>query len=203
MIHTVYIDNPAVLVQDLRVLGAELPSILSDCMRNALILTGCIDDIWTRTPKSSRDRYAGRYKSAWDLIDQRTGNLRKGVRKSQVQGLTPEQQWRVNQYGNENLANSLIPGGNTRSDAPFTVEIMGAHVRVSIGSSVVYAARIHETEKPGEGEMYDWTDPTSPGWSAEGTGNKYIERPLRDLHRRILEEFEYQFDAELEKRGLF
>ena len=103
------------------------------------------------------------------LLSEDFADLAKEVR------VTAEQADRLDSYGQTRLANSLLPDG-----AHTSIDVLGFRktsegVEMTIASDVPYAGRMHETDRPAEGDY--WTPGNGGyGWSTQGTGNKYIEK---------------------------
>ena len=201
-------------------------------MLRALSGTGYYDEVWQRTPKSSRERYASRWRavaahldigkvgtdndpstweaslpSNWEKWAMKSPTTRKlgpvtfrDIEGTRARDKRQDAIARVQEYGQERLANSILPYGAEGEDRNLQVRNRQGTIELVLSSSVPYAARMHEAEKPREGEY--WTPGKKTGWSAARTGNKYLEKPYRDLEDRIIEELGYQLDRELKARGL-
>lgn len=204
--YRVEIESLSAFAEAVNQLAEDWEDIMADCMIAALLRTGYLDEVWRRTPKSSRDRYASARDSS--ILQSYTDDkglhtkLREGWKdKLAAKGISDAAMTRIMEYGMDRLASSLIPDGNVdKTSDIFTIRSTGRAVELSISSSVEYAAAIHEAEKPVEGDY--WEPGKKEGWSARGTGNKYLERPYEELQDRILAEFVNRFDDELRRRGL-
>lgn len=214
--YRVEISDPFLLSHRLRELGNDWQTVSENAMRDAMLVTGFLQAVWDRAPKSDRARYASRYRGvALDVLQKgREGDpsswtvkLRTGWDRAVMSGAETTRErdrresaiQRLNEYGMVRLANSLIPGGNPKHN-PLKVRHTFGAVSLVLASSISYAARMHETLKPAEGDY--WTPGKDHGWSASGTGNRYIEKPLEDYQDKIVQEFAYQIDRELSRRGL-
>ncbi|MBO4797462.1 MAG: hypothetical protein J5494_01635 [Candidatus Methanomethylophilaceae archaeon] len=147
-------------------LQKDFPDMVRDSLEDAFIHSGVMEDIWRRTPKSERAKYGERI----------------GVSKRDGTGLVPhwrdkvtkEQSDKLDAYGMTRLANSLLPSGVGTGLDQLGYQRTQIGWEFSITSSVPYAARMHETEKPAEGDY--WTPGNGGyGWSTQGTGRKFIE----------------------------
>jgi len=170
---TVTVDDRG-LAACLRLLSEDFADLAEDALTAAFVNGGVMEEIWKRTPKSQRAKYAERIGLKYNP---RNGQLARGWRDQ----VTPEQAEKMDSYGQTRLANSLLPDG-----AHTGIDILGFRktsdgVEMTISSDVPYAGRMHETDRPAEGEY--WTPGNGGfGWSTPGTGNKYIER-IVDVQR--------------------
>ena len=214
-VHRVIVDDLGTLSRALADLADDFDDIMEKAMRSALLLTGYFDEVWQRTPKSDRARYASNYRGV-DLIVKQRGRtndpstwqatLPSSWDRGVMSGAdTPRERdrrsaaiQRLNEYGMERLANSILPFG--RHDRSLQVRRRSGAVELVLSSSVPYAARMHVAAKPREGEY--WTPGKRTGWSAARTGNRYLELPYQQLQHKILDEFGRQVDVELHRRGL-
>ena len=214
--YRVRISDPFLLSHRLRRLGTDWQTVSENALRGAMLVTGYLDAVWQRTPKSDRARYASRYKGVGLKVKQRgregdpsswSVELQNGWDRRVMSGAETTRErdrreaaiQRLNEYGMERLANSLIPGGNPDHNT-LRVRHSSRTVSLVLASSIGYAARMHEALKPAEGDY--WTPGKDRGWSASGTGNRFVEKPLEDYQDRIVEEFASQIDSELARRGL-
>jgi hypothetical protein len=162
---TVTVDDEGLKVC-IDVLSEDFKDLAEGALTAAFINGGVMEDVWRRTPKSQRAKYAERIGES----NAKGTGLKRGWRDR----VTPEQADRLDSYGQTRLANSLLPdGAHTRIDVlGFRKTADG--VEMTIASDVPYAGRMHETDKPPEGDY--WTPGNGGhGWSTQGTGNKYIE----------------------------
>lgn len=187
-------------------LAEDWDDIMVECMIAALYNSGWLDAVWQRTPKSERARYISHHDASLLKVGTASDGSTKTTLKSDWKnrllklGLTQAEVDRLDEYGLKNLAKSLIPDGNLKGDGIYDIRRSRGSVELSIGSSVSYAARVHEAERPEEGDY--WTPGQDHGWSARDTGNKYLERPYEEYQDRILTEFGRLLDDELKSRGL-
>lgn len=155
-----------------KALGEGFARLAKEAVFEAYVLGGVQHDIWRAIPKSQQAKYAERLgnKEGKRLMKPDGTGLRRGWR----QMVTEEQADWLDSYGQTRLANSLLPrGGETGlDDLGFRETSEGVEFRIQ--SSVPYAGRMHETDKPAKGEY--WTPGNGGfGWSTPGTGAKYIE----------------------------
>ena len=204
------------LANALRRLQDEWKEIAVEALADAFLLSGFLEAVWVRTPKSSREKYASRYSSVVLKVDRRDSSdpadwstaLRSGwadrllreARENGTRALDKREAAvaRLNEYGMERLANSLLPNGINKSSLQVAERDGG--IALILSSSVPYAARMHETDTPAEGDY--WIVGRKTGWSARNTGNRYIERPYEEYQDRIVEEFGKQIDRRLRGMGL-
>lgn len=152
----------------LTLLSEDFADLAEDALTAAFLNGGVLEDIWRRTPKSQRAKYAERIGLKFNP---KNGQLARGWRDK----VTPAQAERMDSYGQTRLANSLLPDG-----AHTDIDILGFRrtsdgVEMTIASDVPYAGRMHETDRPAEGDY--WVPGNGGfGWSTPGTGNRYIER---------------------------
>ena len=168
---TVTVDD-AGMEAVVKLFGQDFSKMAKEALYEAYILGGVQADIWAQTPKSQQAKYA-----------ERLGN-KKGAKLMQKSGKGLVSKWRdkvteeeadwLDSYGMTRLANSLfVQGENTSLDDLGFRQIPGG-VEFRIQSSVPYAGRMHETDRPAKGEY--WTPGNGGfGWSTPGTGAKYIE----------------------------
>lgn len=220
---TVRIDDPEKVIDGLRALQRDWKSVSEQAFREAFVTSGVLGAIWDRTPKSDRARYASRYRgvdlrikeagaendpATWDVrldSDWRRKAVRYHQKKKTKDGRsyntapTMRGMDRISEYGNNNLAYSLMPQGPSKES--LRVESRGnGRLAIAICTSVEYAARMHEAVKPAEGEY--WTPGKDRGWSVSKSGNKFIEGPVEQYGGRIAEDFAYSVDRILKQRGL-
>lgn len=169
MSDTIYLGGLDGLADTLDRIQRDFPDMVRASLEDAFLNTGILEDIWRRTPKSERAKYGERYG-----VSKRDGSgLKKGWRSM----VTPEEAEQLDSYGLTRLANSLLPSGvGTGLDQlGFRRNELGWSF--SITSSTPYAAKMHETDKPAEGDY--WIPGNGGhGWSTAGTGNKYIEKNI-------------------------
>lgn len=217
----VQIEDLNELVKGLAQLQTDWPDIAEKAMKDAMVSTKYLQEAWRRIPKSNRARYASRYAgvdlnirkrgdpndpSSWEVSlpsDWRKRAVQYHVRnttksgRERFTGPSIGSMDRIDRYGLGRLSNSILP----RQDATaFHVSKTANSVTLSLSSSVEYAARIHEAEKPVEGDY--WTPGKTHGWTAYGTGNKFLERPFVELQDKIARQFSANIDRELQRRGL-
>lgn len=162
---TVTVDDKG-MAACLRLLSEDFADLAEDALTAAFVNGGVMEEVWRRTPKSQRAKYAERIGES----NAKGTGLKRGWRDR----VTAEQADRLDSYGQTRLANSLLPdGAHTR------IDVLGFRktsdgVEMTIASDVPYAGRMHETDRPAEGDY--WTPGNGGhGWSTPGTGNKYIE----------------------------
>lgn len=214
--YRVEISDPLLLSHRLRRLGTDWQTVSENALRGAMLVTGFLQAVWDRAPKSDRARYASRYRNVGLIVKERgaagdpsswTVELQNGWDKRVMSWAETTRErdrresaiQRLNEYGMERLANSLVPDGNPKHNT-LKVRHSSRTVSLVLSSSISYAARMHEALKPAEGDY--WTPGKDHGWSATGTGNRFVEKPLEDFQDRIVEEFANQIDSELARRGL-
>ena len=105
-------------------------------------------------------------------------------------------------YGNSNLMRSLFPSGQSNNPNDLTVHTDGTGISFSLGSSVEYAVKVHETAIPKEGHYWDQVTIGGRGWSTPRTGAKYLEKPYTDNEQVILSDFLKNVDKALKRRGV-
>lgn len=209
-VHRVNVTSLSDLADAIGRLADDWQDIARECMVYALVQSGYLEAVYRRTPRSSRERYvSARDASALRISERGDANdpsswvasLRSGWEDRLARkGVSRDDIDRLSEYGMGNLANSLVPNGNVRDSTIFDVRTSDTSVELSISSNVDYAARMHETDRPAEGEY--WTPGRDRGWSASDTGNRFLERPYEELQDRILERFAEALDRELRERGL-
>ena len=174
-------------------LARDWPNLRRDALEGAILHSGLLEGIWMRTPKSLMQRYAERV-STGPVGDD--GQLPRGWRRK----LSPKALARVEKYGQERLARSLMPNGNrpgmmgTGLDIHTTSD--GAVWRIR--SSLVYAARMHEAKKPSEGHY--WSPGVNRGWTTPETGNKFLSKPAEQYAGAIARELAKNLSAAIEGR---
>ena len=215
------IDDLGQVVKGLPQLQSDWPEVAERAMKDALVGTKYLQEAWRRIPKSNKARYASRYAgvdlrirkkgdpndpSSWSVSlpsDWRKRAVQYHVRKTTKSGResftgpTMKGLDSIEQYGLGRLSNSILP---RLDDSVFEVQRTSHMVRLTLSSSVPYAARMHEAEKPREGDY--WTPGKTHGWTAYGTGNKYLEVPFIQLQDKIVSRFSKNIDRELRRRGL-
>jgi hypothetical protein len=168
---TVTVDD-AGMEAVIRVFGVDFVRLAKEALYEAYILGGVQQDIWRATPMSQRAKYAERLgnKKGTRLMNKDGTGLVRGWRGK----VTEEEADWLDSVGMGRLRNSLfIQGENTSLDDLGFRQIPGG-VEFRLQSSVPYAGRMHETDKPAKGEY--WTPGNGGfGWSTPGTGAKYIE----------------------------
>lgn len=211
----VYVNDLGELASALSRLADEWDSVMERAMREALLRTGYFGEVWRRTPKSDRGRYASQYRnvtlritskgsqddpSTWkaSLRSNWESMMMRGVEGTTAIDRRQRSIDRINEYGMKRLANSILPKG--ASDESLQVRRRAGAIELVLSSSVPYAARMHEAVKPAEGEY--WTPGKRTGWSAARTGNRYLDKPYEDLQDKILRQLGLRIDAELRRRGL-
>ena len=151
----------------LRLLSSDFADLAEDALTAAFVNGGVEMEVWRRTPKSDRAKYAERIGES----NRKGTGLKPGWRDR----VTAEQADRLDSYGQTRLANSLLPDGAHTSIDVLGFRTTSEGVEMTISSDVPYAGRMHETDVPAEGDY--WTPGNGGfGWSTQGTGNRYIER---------------------------
>lgn len=219
--YRVEISDPFLLAHRLDKLQADWPEIAEQAMKDALVSSKYLQEAWRRTPKSNMARYASRYAgveldikktgdpndpSSWEASlpsDWRKMAVQYHVRKTtksgreRFTGPSMGGMDSIERYGLGRLSNSILPKQDASS---FHVTKTAHSVTLTLSSSLEYAARVHEAEKPSEGDY--WTPGKDHGWSAYGTGNKFLEKPYIELQDKIARRFASNVDKELQRRGL-
>lgn len=163
---TVTVDDKG-LAACLDLLSQDFADLAEYALAAAFVNGGVMEEMWHRIPKSERAKYAER------LGESTKGG--KGLKSGWRDRVTAEQADRLDSYGMARLSDSLLPGG-----AHTRIDVLGFRktsegVEMTIASDVPYAGRMHETDRPAEGDY--WTPGNGGyGWSTQGTGNKYIEK---------------------------
>lgn len=193
--------------------------IAETAMKRALVNTKYLQEAWRRTPKSNRPRYASRYAGVGLKVKQRGDandpsgwkygvssrwrqqaadySVRQAEAGRKVRAPTARGMDRVDEYGRERLARSILP----RVDASaLIVRRTQTELRLTLASSLDYAPRVYLAEKPAEGDY--WTPGKDSGWSAYGTGNRFLEVPYEQLQDKILQRFAKEIDRQLKEIGL-
>lgn len=173
-------------------LARDWPNLRRDALEGAILHSGLLEGIWMRTPKSLMQRYASQMGAGHIGAN---GQLPRGWRKK----MDAKTLARLDQYGQERLARSLMPNGNrpgmmgTGLDIRTTAD--GAVWRIR--SSIKYAAKVHDTKYPTEGQY--WA-PGGKGWTTPGTGNKFLSRPAEQYAGAIARELAKNLSAAIEGR---
>lgn len=95
------------------------------------------------------------------------------------------------------LKNTVIAGG-VRTASTGVVEF-----GIRANANIPYARRIHDTRKPAEGEYWQPGQyGFGHGWTTKGTGNKYIERPVKNNAKWIPNHLVKEIDKILKEAGL-
>ena len=219
--YRVEISDPFLLAHRLEALADDWPDIAEKAMKDALTGSKYLQEAWRRTPKSNMHRYASMYAgvdlnidkegdvndpSTWETrlpsnwrqkaVEWHVNNKTKSGRE-RFTGPSMRGMDRIERYGRERLARSILP---RQDGSDFHVVKGTKYVMLVLSSSVEYAAKVHEAEKPAEGNY--WTPGKTSGWSAYGTGSKYLERPYVQLQDKIVKLFGKNIDRELQRRGL-
>ena len=219
--YRVEISDPFLLAHRLEALADDWPDIAEKVMKDALVSTKYLQEVWRRTPKSNMHRYASMYAgvqldvrkegdpdnpATWDTrlpsnwrqkaVEWHVNNKTKSGRE-RFTGPSMRSMDRIERYGRERLARSILPH---QDGSDFHVVKGTKYVMLVLSSSVEYAARVHEAKKPVEGNY--WTPGKTSGWSAYGTGNKYLEQPYVQMQDKIARRFGQNVDRELQRRGL-
>lgn len=216
----VRIDDMGKLSEMMQQLGRDWPDIMEDAFGTATTTdTKYLAQVWRRAPKSDKSRYAATYRNVKMSIEQRGEDNRPGTWKVNTNGWQEQMMEGVNgkeaiskrqrsiarieEYGQLRLANSLLPFSKDKRDGDvrdFKVHRTAKNIMMTLSSSVPYALRMHEAEKPAEGQY--WTPGKRYGWSAGATGNKFLEKPYIELKDSIARAVVDNINTELSKRGL-
>lgn len=169
------------LSEGLNRLSGQWTRIRREALEDAILNGPLLQEIWMRTPKSSMQRYASELGGINLSVK---GDLPRGWRKR----LSAEDLHKVDRYGQERLAHSLMPGGTMPSQTYRGLDITDHADGPSffIRSDLDYAEKMHEAQFPREGQY--WT-PNSDrgGWTTKGTGNRFLERPAENCADELAE----------------
>lgn len=204
----VYVSDLHALAEKWRRFGDQWEDLAKDAVIGALMDGGFVREVSIRVPKSEYARYAANLRG-WK-IDKDGNPIRTRVELTKS-GKLPSN-WRkkfgVNaadadrvqdKYGHGTLQKSLLPNGE-KSD-PFEVKV-GSKGSISfrLSSSLVYANRMHETDKPAEGEY--WAPGLDRGWSTPRTGNGYLWKSWEKTYERVEKQMVRNIDKILRDMGL-
>ena len=202
------------LADELDRLGREWDDIAVDALKGAIVNGGYLAELGVRIPKSEQARYAA---DLWGT--DRNGNARRvelDVKRAgnpdgtgweyrlprnwaKRFGVNPADASRVReQYGHGRLLKSIIPDGN--KEGAIQVRSIGGGIELVLGSSLDYAARMHQATRPREGEY--WRPGASRGWSTPRTGNRYFEVAYERAHERMMQHMVRNINMILSQRGL-
>lgn len=161
-------------------LTKKWPAIRREAMEDAILNGSLLEEIWMRTPKSMMQRYASELGGIPLTLK---GDLPRGWRRKVGSDVLKH----VEQYGQERLARSLMPGGTMPSQTYRGLDITDHSDGVSfyIRSDLDYAEKMHEAKYPREGQY--WTPNQKGGWTTPGTGNEFLERPAENCADELAE----------------
>lgn len=193
--HVLAFDSYAVMGQWLDRASALWPDIREDALLGALVNGRLLGDIYRRTPKSYRARYAKTSRDAFKKYSKGGVGLSSGWQRHHSQSALD----RLNRYGQERLARSLQPWKGVRTAASLRnmVRSTSGGIRFEISSDLPYARRMHEA-----GDLGQWTFGRDRGWSTPGTGDRFISIPAKEDAADLVQNMTRNIEAELGRRGL-
>lgn len=157
--------------------------ISREAMVSALVTSPLLPAVYTRTPKSLMQRYALRSGQA---LKYRRGSATLD-RRVWAKGRSADTIRRLQSYGLQNLARSILPwGGNATA-----VRLRRMAHRTSYGCSLTlfsdlpYARRMHDSRST----VYWSGRPYGRGWSTKGTGGGYISGPVSQYGGSVAEHY--------------
>lgn len=205
--YRVEVDDLHELADRWRDFSSQWSRLSRDAVVGALMSGGFVGAVAIRVPKSEMARYASQLSgeiTAKDGTIKRTrvtltskGTLPKNWRRKF--GVNPVDADRVvTKYGHGALQRSLLPNGE-KAD-PFEVKVERGSISFCISSSLNYARRMHETERPAEGDY--WVPGLDFGWSTPRTGNHYLTKAWEDTYQRVERELGRNIDKIMRDMGL-
>lgn len=153
-----------------------------------------------RTPLATTRRYTRYYtgESFNTYYTDKDGNKKRHKFRLDKQNMAVYRKVNPNVAGKVNMLRSSVEVGGVHTDTAGRVDF-----GVRANSFIPYARRVHETKKPAEGEYWQpGQRGFGHGWTTKGTGNKYVERAVRDNAKWIPETFTKQLDKRLKEAGL-
>lgn len=192
---TLYVKTLDEATDLIRSFGERKEEVLEEAMIGALVNTPFLMEVWQKTPKSERARYAEQMgiKVNWNNKAQ----LEKGWKNKILddEKVSPEtalaRYKRLEAYGNSNLAKSILPWGQkaNSSDLRSHVEHTDGVISFTLSSDLPYAKRMHESEVP-VSEV--WSPGQKKGWSVKGTSGHFIygtsDSPVEKYRRKMIAE---------------
>lgn len=110
----------------------------------------------------------------------------------------------VKPNGKKVEVNPTVAGSTGMLRRSLGVRVKGMSVQIgTIHGEVIYAHRIHETKNPREGQY--WTEGMrgfGRGWTTKNTGNKFIEKPVRDSAEYVPRKLTELIDRDLKEMRL-
>lgn len=153
-------------------LGAEWQSIAFDCLGETLQMEKVMGEIRKRTPRSELT-------SPWNLTTDKNGKVRRKIsaENPRKNGYVP---------GMNTLRNDLrfYVGGNSPASRSFEIGM----------KNVEYAGAVHEMTESSRGRSIDWT--------TQGTGAKFIEKPVEDARDWIPQNISSLIEEKLVQKGI-
>lgn len=192
---TLYVKTLDEATDLIRSFSERKEEVLTEAMVGALVNSPFLDDVWRRTPKSERARYAEMMglKVNWSNRAQIESRWKdKILGDESVSPATALDRYkRLEAYGNSNLAKSIQPWGQKRSahDLESHVSHSNGIVSFSLWSNLPYARRVHESEVPASNV---WRPGQKRGWSVRGTSGHFLygtpDSPVEKYRRRLMAE---------------
>ena len=192
---TLYVKTLDEATDLIREFGERKEEVLEDAMIGALVNTPFLMEIWQKTPKSERARYAEQMgiKVNWmNRAKMENGWKDKILGDASVSPETALQRYkRLEAYGNSNLAKSVLPWGQKASSDDLRSHISHEDGKISfiLSSTLPYARRVHESEVPASNV---WQPGQKKGWSVKGTSGHFIygtpDSPVERNRRKMIAE---------------
>lgn len=110
--------------------------------------------------------------------------------------------------GRNQLAKSILPAGPSDTNLSRLPKVYTQHtLSYVLGSNLSYAPYVHDTQKPAEGHYWDRASTQSSGyasgWSTPRTGNKFLEKPIRENNDKVLKALDLNIQAVMRRGGVF
>lgn len=163
------------------------PDIADEAFIGTAVNGPLLQDIYRRTPKSLMQRYALKSMAQRGLAgaDARLGKRGRLARSRWTAGLSAEDIAKIERYGQENLAKSILPKMGRMDDASAKgrIRIVPEGRQMIFSTDVPYAERMHEHGTHGQWDG----SPYGRGWSTPGTDSHYISGPIAEDSREMAE----------------